>query len=109
MRPQDRATLCDPWLCRGFVGTYSFSGSKERKFSLLLQCEQLPFALDALELVASVILEAQPGPEEQISDGAGHEHFTGRSDVESAGGQVDRDPGDIPSGELALACVDPGA
>ncbi len=49
---------------------------RSRSPPLLLQCKELPVALDPFEFVASAVLEGESGSEEEVPDGAGDEHLT---------------------------------
>ena len=59
---------------------------------LLLKGEELPVALDPLQLVPAPALELDVRAEQKVADRAGHEHLTGRGAGQDAGGDVDGNP-----------------
>src|SRR4029453_16882044 len=70
--------------------------------------EQLPGALDALELAGAAVGQGDAGAGAQVADGPGHQDLAGVGLGQDPGGEVDGDAADVVAAQLDLAGVEPG-
>jgi catechol 2,3-dioxygenase-like lactoylglutathione lyase family enzyme len=70
-----------------------------------LDGEQLPGPRDAFEFVLPAIAEFDPRPDDEVLDRPGGEHFTRVGERRYPGGDMDRQPPEVFTPDLALARV----
>ena len=70
---------------------------------------QRPAVGDTLQLVLSTLLERDPGPGHEITNGAGHEHLSGSCESADARGDVHCDSGDPGLALRHLSSVQPAS
>ena len=71
--------------------------------------EELPCAGDTFELVFAVIDEVESGTDDEVNDGAGHEHLVRGRERRDALGEVHPESGDVVAASFDLAGVHAGA
>jgi hypothetical protein len=76
--------------------------------SVVREGEHLPRPADALELVATAVLERQPGAVDEVASRARGEDVGGSGEGEKAGGPMHGDAPDVVADDLDLARVDGG-
>src|SRR5436189_6077908 len=70
---------------------------------------ELPFAIDALEVVDAAIVERDFGADDEVSNRPGDEDLAGFGFGQDASADVHRQPADPVAAQLELARVQPGS